>query len=140
MNTIRASVEAQSKALSDAAAEILAQPKVAERRYVPITSAGAVLRYASDFIPSWAGAISIDLLPAVLVAMMMVVHAAMRRGEDEMEDATDHAGDMMRSLRCARCCAPAATKRPLPRASRRRKRQGPRLTRRGRPGLPAPRT
>ena len=100
MTTIRTSVDAQSKALSDAAAEILAQPKVAERRYVPITSAGAVLRYASDFIPSWAGAISIDLLPAVLVAMMMVVHAAMRRGEDGMEDADRiTAGDMMRSLR-----------------------------------------
>jgi hypothetical protein len=100
MTTIRTSVDAQSKALSDAAAEILAQPKVAERRYVPITSAGAVLRYASDFIPSWAGAISIDLLPAVLVAMMMVVHAVMRRGEDGMEDADRiTAGDMMRSLR-----------------------------------------
>lgn len=100
MTTIRTSVEAQSKALSDAAAEILAQPKVAERRYVPITSAGAVLRYASDFIPSWAGAISIDLLPAVLVAMMMVVHGVMRRGEDDMDDADRiTAGDMMRSLR-----------------------------------------
>lgn len=100
MATIRTSVDAQSKALSDAAAEILGQPTVPERRYVPITAAEAVLRYASDFIPSWAGAISIDLLPGVLVAIMMVVHAAMRRGEDEMEDADRvTAGDMMRSLR-----------------------------------------
>jgi hypothetical protein len=100
MATIRTSVDAQSKALSDAAAEILDQPKVPERRYVPITSAEAVLRYASDFIPSWAGAISIDLLPAVLVGMMMVVHGAMRRGEDELEDADRiTAGDMLRSLR-----------------------------------------
>jgi hypothetical protein len=92
-------VEAQSKALSDAAAEILAQPKVAERRYVPLTSAEAVLRYASDFIPSWAGAISIDLLPAVLVGIMVVVHGAMRRGENLMEDADRvTAGDMLRSL------------------------------------------
>ena len=36
MATIRTSVDAQSKALSDAAAEILAQPKVAERRFVPL--------------------------------------------------------------------------------------------------------
>ena len=99
MATIRTSVEAQSKALSDAAAEILAQPKVAERRFVPLTSAEAVLRYASDFIPSWAGAISIDLLPAVLVGIMAVVHAAMRRGEDDAEDADRiTAGDMLRSL------------------------------------------
>ena len=75
-------------------------PKVAERRYVPLTSAEAVLRYAGDFIPSWAGAISIDLLPAVLVAIMAVVHAAMRRGEDEMEEADRiTAGDMLRSLK-----------------------------------------
>ena len=99
MATIRTSVEAQSKALSDAAGEILAQPKVPERRYVPLTSAEAVIRYAADFIPSWAGAISIDLLPAVLVGVMCVVHAAMRRGEDEMEEADRiTAGDMMRSL------------------------------------------
>lgn len=100
MATIRTSVEAQSKALSDAAAEILRQPKVAERRYVPLTSAEAVIRYAGDFIPSWAGAISIDLLPAVLVGIMAVVHAAMRRGEDEMDDADRiSAADLIRARR-----------------------------------------
>lgn len=99
MATIRTSVEAQSKALSGAAGEILAQPKVPERRYVPLTSAEAVVRYAADFIPSWAGAISIDLLPAVLVGVMCVVHGAMRRGEeDELEADRITAGDMMRSL------------------------------------------
>jgi hypothetical protein len=98
-SAVSMAVEAQSKALSDAAAEILAQPKVAERRYVPLTSADAVLRYASDFIPSWAGAISIDLLPAVLVGIMVVVHGAMRRGEDRLEEADRiTAGDMLRSL------------------------------------------
>jgi hypothetical protein len=99
MATIRASVEAQSKALSDAAAEILAQPKVAERRFVPLTSAEAVLRYASDFIPSWAGAISIDLLPAVLVGIMAVVHGAMRRDEKDLQDAERiSAADLLRAL------------------------------------------
>jgi len=99
MATIRTSVDAQSKALSEAAAEILAQPKVPERRYVPLTSAEAVIRYAGDFIPSWAGAISIDLLPAVLVGIMCVVHGAMRRGEDQIDEADRiTAGDMMRSL------------------------------------------
>lgn len=99
MDTIRASVAAQSKALSDAAAEILAQPKVEERRYVPLTSAEAVLRYAGDFIPSWAGAISIDLLPGVLVGIMAVVHSAMRRNEEGMIDADRlTAGDLLRSL------------------------------------------
>jgi hypothetical protein len=99
MSTIRASVAAQSKALGDAAAEILAQPKVAERRYVPLTAAEAVLRYAADFIPSWAGAISIDLLPAVLVAVLAVVYGAIRRAEDTLPDADRMtAADLLRSL------------------------------------------
>lgn len=99
MATIRTSVDAQSKALSDAAAEILGQPKVAERRYVPLSAAEAVLRYAGDFIPSWAGAISIDLLPGVLVAIMGVVQGAIRRGDEQLAD-TDRitAADMLRSL------------------------------------------
>lgn len=99
MDTIRTSVAAQSEALSAAAAEILAQPKVEERRFVPLSSAEAVILYAGSFLPSWAGAISIDLLPGVLVAILAVAHAAMRRGEDEMDDAERiTAADMMRSL------------------------------------------
>lgn len=99
MATIRQSVGAQSKALSDAAAEILAQPKVPERRYVPLSSAEAVLRYAGDFIPSWAGAIAIDLLPAVLVGILAVVHGAMRRDEEQLADAdTVTAADIFRAL------------------------------------------
>jgi hypothetical protein len=99
MASIRTSVAAQSEALSAAAAEILAQPRVAERRYVPLSSAEAVLRYAGDFIPSWAGAISIDLLPAVLVAIMAVVHGAVRRGEEQIAQADRYsAADLMRSL------------------------------------------
>ncbi|WP_309084179.1 hypothetical protein [Chelativorans sp.] len=87
MATVRESVAAQSKALSDAAAEILAQPKVPERRFVPLSSAEAVLRYAADFLPSWAGAISIDLLPAVFVGVLSVVHGSIRRNEEAMTDA-----------------------------------------------------
>ena len=51
---------------------------------MPLSSAEAVLRYASDFIPSWAGAISIDLLPAVLVFMLSIAHGAMRRQEQKL--------------------------------------------------------
>lgn len=99
MDTIRASVAAQSEALSKAAAEIMAQPKVAERRFVPLSSAEAVIRYAGSFLPSWAGAISIDLLPGVLVAMLAVAHSVMRRDENELEDAERiTAADMLRSL------------------------------------------
>ncbi|MGV1873799.1 hypothetical protein [Agrobacterium rosae] len=84
METIRTSVAAQSKVLSDAADEILSRAPVAERRFVPLSSAEAVLRYASDFIPAWAGAISIDLLPGVLVFILAVVNGAIRRQEEAM--------------------------------------------------------
>ncbi|MBX9458075.1 MAG: hypothetical protein KL863_19755 [Rhizobium sp.] len=84
MQTIRASVSAQSLVLSQAADDILAREPVAERRFVPLSSAEAVLRYADDFIPAWAGAISIDLLPAVLVFILTVVHGAIRRQEERL--------------------------------------------------------
>ncbi|HEX2146618.1 MAG TPA: hypothetical protein VHG11_03085 [Pseudorhizobium sp.] len=84
MQTIRASVASQSQVLSQAADDILAREPVAERRFVPLSSAEAVLRYAGDFIPAWAGAISIDLLPAVLVFILAVVHGAIRRQEERL--------------------------------------------------------
>ena len=84
MQTIRASVAAQSQVLSQAADDILSREPVAERRFVPLSSAEAVLRYAADFIPAWAGAISIDLLPAVLVFILAVVHGAIRRQEERL--------------------------------------------------------
>lgn len=66
--------------LRGAAQEVLAMKLPEETTYQPISSADAVLRYAGDFIPSWAGAIAIDLLPAVLVFVMMVAQAAIREG------------------------------------------------------------
>jgi hypothetical protein len=59
-------------------------PAPAETTYTPISTADAVIRYAGDFIPSWAGAIAIDLLPAVLVFIMMVAQAAIRSSRDPL--------------------------------------------------------
>lgn len=99
METIRASVSAQSKVLSDAAEEILTREPVAERRFVPLSSAEAVLRYAGDFIPSWAGAISIDLLPAVLIFILATVHAALRRQNQRLPFADRiTAGELLEAL------------------------------------------
>ncbi|MBE7732724.1 hypothetical protein [Devosia faecipullorum] len=99
METVRASVAAQSAALSGAADEILAQPVVEQRRFVPLSSAEAVIRYWSDFIPSWAGAISIDLLPVVLVLTLMVVNDAMRREAETLQEAeTITAAEMLRVM------------------------------------------
>ena len=99
MGNVRTSVEAQSLALSQAADEILAEPKVEPRRFTALSSADAVLRYWSDFIPSWAGAISIDLLPVVLVLVLMVVNDAMRRESGSLEMAeTMTAAEMLRAM------------------------------------------
>lgn len=99
MANIRASVAAQSEVLSLAAQDILDQPAVAPRRFVPLSTAEAVLRYAGDFLPSWAGAISIDLLPVVLVLLLAVAHSAMRRDAAALDDAeTLTAAEMMRAV------------------------------------------
>ena len=99
METVRVSVDAQSAALTLAADEILATPAVEQRRFVPLSSAEAVLRYWSDFIPSWAGAISIDLLPVVLVLTLMIVNDAMRREAESLKEAeTITAAEMLRAM------------------------------------------
>lgn len=99
MESVRASVSAQSKVLSQAADEILTRPPVPERRFVPLSSAEAVLRYAADFIPAWAGAISIDLLPGVMVLILAVVHGAIRREEERLPFAERiTAAELLRAL------------------------------------------
>ncbi|MBP0481269.1 hypothetical protein J5474_02020 [Sagittula sp. M10.9X] len=50
--------------------------------YTPISSADAVILYARNFVPSWAGAIAIDLLPAVLVFILAITHGAIRGGRE----------------------------------------------------------
>jgi len=99
MDSVKSSVAAQSQALSDAADKILAEPTVAPRRFQPLSAAEAVLRYWQDFIPSWAGAISIDLLPVVLVLVLMVVNDALRRDQGELSDAESvSAGEVFRAM------------------------------------------
>lgn len=97
---VEKAVAAQSAALAVAADEILAQETVPPLHFTPLSTAAAVLKYAADFLPSWAGAISIDLMPAVLILILGTVHAAIRRIEDPAID--EHhvtAADMMRSVR-----------------------------------------
>ena len=99
MDSVKASVASQSQALSEAADKILAEPPVAPRRFQPLSAAEAVLRYWSDFIPSWAGAISIDLLPVVLVLVLMVVNDALRRDQGELDHADSiSAGEVLRAM------------------------------------------
>ena len=85
--TIAAALETldiRARSLSDAAAAVLALPEPQETTYTPISTADAVIRYADDFVPSWAGAIAIDLLPGVLVFILAITHAAIRGGQREL--------------------------------------------------------
>ncbi|SLN58905.1 hypothetical protein AQS8620_02607 [Aquimixticola soesokkakensis] len=66
--------------LRQAAQEVMSLTPPIEVSYTPISAADAVIRYARNFVPSWAGAIAIDLLPAVLVFILMVTQAAIRSG------------------------------------------------------------
>ena len=89
--TIKSVLEAldqRSKTLLAAANEVLEMDPPEETAYNPITSADAVIWYAENFIPSWAGAIAIDLLPGILVFILAVTQAAIRQNQDglAMED------------------------------------------------------
>lgn len=100
---VEGAVAAQAQALSAAADKILAEPRIVPERFQPLSPAEAVLRYAGDFVPSWAGAISIDLLPAVLVMIFCVVQAGIRReGKVEANAQTMSAADIIAALKLAR--------------------------------------
>ncbi|WP_322889767.1 MULTISPECIES: hypothetical protein [unclassified Yoonia] len=75
-------LDQRSQTLGQAAAEVLALEPPQETAYNPISRADAVIRYAGNFAPSWAGAIAIDLLPGVLVFILAITQAAIRNGRD----------------------------------------------------------
>lgn len=68
--------------LESAARDVRTLAPPPEVSYAPLSSADAVIRYAGNFVPSWAGAIAIDLLPAVLVFILAITQAAIRGGRD----------------------------------------------------------
>lgn len=72
----------RAETLRAAAAEVRALEPAEDVVYTPISTADAVIRYAGNFVPSWAGAIAIDLLPAVLVMIVAVAQAAVRAARE----------------------------------------------------------
>ncbi|WP_194097952.1 hypothetical protein [Marivivens aquimaris] len=77
-------LQLRAASLSQAAEEVLARPAPPEVIYTPVSAADAVILYARNFMPSWAGAIAIDLLPAVLVLILMVTQSAIRAGRGDL--------------------------------------------------------
>lgn len=75
-------LDLRAATLRAAAEEVLAMAPPPETTYTPVSAADAVIKYAGNFAPSWAGAIAIDLLPGVLVLILAVTNAAIRRGKE----------------------------------------------------------
>ena len=75
-------VAQRAATLEAAAAAVIAMPPPPETRYTPISAADAVILYASSFVPSWAGAIAIDLLPAVLVFILAITQGVIRSSRE----------------------------------------------------------
>lgn len=73
-------LQKRAQTLESAAQSVIAMTPPPDTTYTPISTADAVIRYAGNFVPSWAGAIAIDLLPAVLVFILMVTQSAIRAG------------------------------------------------------------
>jgi hypothetical protein len=84
INSVLDALDQRGKTLKNAAEEVLEMELPTETAYNPISTADAIIRYAPNFVPSWAGAIAIDLLPAVLVFMLTITQIAIRRGRDGM--------------------------------------------------------
>ncbi|MBO9446309.1 hypothetical protein [Ruegeria sp. R14_0] len=84
INSVLNALDQRGKTLQNAAEEVLEIEPPIETAYNPISSADAVIKYAHNFVPSWAGAIAIDLLPAVLVFVLAITQAAIRSGKDGM--------------------------------------------------------
>lgn len=94
---VRRAIEAQAAALARAADDILAREPARTPQFESLSPPEAVLRYGMNFLPSWAGAISIDLLPAVLIFIMIIVEGAIRRTDgDDLDLESMSAADVMR--------------------------------------------
>ncbi len=73
---------ARAATLEQAAQAVQAMQPPTDVTYTPISAADAVILYAGNFVPSWAGAIAIDLLPAVLVFILAITQSAIRSGRE----------------------------------------------------------
>ncbi|PYE85847.1 hypothetical protein [Pseudoroseicyclus aestuarii] len=103
IQSVLAVLEQRAETLRLAAEEVTAMQQPDETIYTPISAADAVILYARNFIPSWAGAIAIDLLPAVLVLIIAVSQAAIRTGrEGAAEDETMTLAELRTAMRVLR--------------------------------------
>ena len=82
ITSVLAVLQQRADGLQQAAQAVMAMTPPADTTYTPISTADAVILYAGNFVPSWAGAIAIDLLPAVLVFIVAITQGAIRAARD----------------------------------------------------------
>ncbi|MFW2542095.1 hypothetical protein ACN2XU_05590 [Primorskyibacter sp. 2E107] len=82
INSVLDVLAARAATLEQAAQAVGSLQPPAEVTYTPVSSADAVILYARNFVPSWAGAIAIDLLPGVLVLILAITQGAIREGRE----------------------------------------------------------
>jgi len=82
IEAVKIELEKHSLSLLELSTRVLSLAPPKDTTYTAISKADAVIRYASSFYPSWAGAIAIDLLPGVLVFILAVTQATIRKGRD----------------------------------------------------------
>ncbi|NBC22939.1 MAG: hypothetical protein GVY21_05630 [Gammaproteobacteria bacterium] len=88
VGTVEGVIAETSSTLTAAVDAILARPPAEPLQFQPMSAAEAVLAYAGDFVPAWAGAIAIDMVPAILVLIIVVVHGVARDYEGHRPEAT----------------------------------------------------
>ena len=79
---VKEKISNRAKVLREAAREIMEMDKPKDTVYTSISSADAVIIYAENFYPQWAGAIAIDLLPAILVFILAITQSVIRGGRE----------------------------------------------------------
>ncbi|WP_252737673.1 hypothetical protein [Citreicella sp. C3M06] len=82
IDSVLAALASRAATLEQAARAVTAMAPASEVTYTPVSSADAVILYARNFVPSWAGAIAIDLLPAVLVFIVAVTQGVIRENRE----------------------------------------------------------
>lgn len=117
ISSVLAVLAQRADTLRIAAEGVLAMQPPAETIYTPISTADAVIRYAGNFVPSWAGAIAIDLLPAVLVLILAVTQSAIRSGRARLRiEDTMTIAELRAAIAAAADLEPRTDDAPVPAA------------------------
>ncbi len=81
LEAIRQDLASTGEALARAAQDIASLPEVAAPVFERPSVVTAVLHYSGSFVPYWAGGVSLDLLPTLLILFLMLVFTS-RDGPD----------------------------------------------------------